>query len=150
MRRREFIALVGCAAATWPLAARAKDRLLGVLMSTTEDNAEGQANFTALRQGLQEFGWTEDQNIRIDCRWGGGDVERTRAYAAALVGLSPGVVLAYANAQLAPLSRETQTIRIVFIGASGGRSDELLPVAYLPAQAERAPFVLVGEGGAAR
>jgi putative tryptophan/tyrosine transport system substrate-binding protein len=118
MRRREFIALVGCAAATWPLAARAKDRLLGVLMSTTEDNAEGQANFTALRQGLQEFGWTEDQNIRIDCRWGGGDVERTSAYAAALVGLSPDVILAYANAQLAPLSRETQTIPIVFVGAS--------------------------------
>jgi putative ABC transport system substrate-binding protein len=115
MRRRELITLGGVAA--WRRAARAQ-QVIGVLMSTTSDNAEGQANVAALRQGLVELGRTDSHNIRIEYGWGGGDVERARAYAAELVGLSPDAIFASANAQLAPLSRETRTIPIVFVEAS--------------------------------
>jgi putative ABC transport system substrate-binding protein len=93
-------------------------RLLGVLMLSTADNAEGRTNIAALRQALMQLRWIEGQNIRIEDRWTGGDVVRARAYAAELVGLSPDVILAYANAQVAALSRETRTIPVVFIGAS--------------------------------
>jgi putative ABC transport system substrate-binding protein len=121
LRRREFVAGIGGAAA-WPLAARAQQserrRRVGALMDTTETNPEGQARISAFRQALHRLGWTEDRNIRIDLRWGGGDFERTRAYAAELVALKPDVIFAYAVAQLAPLSRETKTIPIVFVGAS--------------------------------
>jgi putative tryptophan/tyrosine transport system substrate-binding protein len=86
MKRRQFITLLGGAGASWPLAARAQQRdgvrRIAVLMDTEETNTDGQARIAAFRQGLQQLGWTEDRNIRIDLRWGGGDVERTRAYAA--------------------------------------------------------------------
>jgi ABC-type uncharacterized transport system substrate-binding protein len=121
MRRREFIWLIGGAAAAWPVAARAQQggiRRIGALMDTADDNADGQERIAAFRQRLHELGWTEGSNVRIDLRWGGGDVERTRAYAAELVSLKPDVIFAFANAQLAPLSRETRTIPIVFVGAS--------------------------------
>ncbi len=127
VKRREFITLLGGAAAAWPLAARAQQRdgvrRIAVLMDTEETNTDGQARIAAFRQGLQQLGWTEDRNIRIDLRWGGGDVERTRAYAAELVGLKPDVIFAYAVAQLAPLSRETHEIPIVFCGASAPVAD---------------------------
>src|SRR6266478_9340554 len=117
VQRREFITLLGGAAAAWPLAARARQRdgvrRIAVLMDTEETNTDGQARIAAFRQGLQQLGWTEGRNIRIDLRWGGGDVERTRAFAAELVRLSPDVIFAYAAAQLAPLSRETHEIPIV-------------------------------------
>src|ERR1700682_5829755 len=133
MRRRDFITLLGGAAAIrgvyapsstglWPLAARAQQgdgmRRIAALMDTEESNSDGQARTAAFRQGLQQLGWTQGRNIRLDLRWGGGDVERTRAYAAELVGLRPDVIFAYAVAQLAPLARETRTIPIVFVGAS--------------------------------
>ena len=83
MKRREFITLLGGAAAAWPLAARAQQRdgvrRIAVLMDTEETNTDGQARIAAFRQGLQQLGWTEDRNIRLDLRWGGGDVERIRA-----------------------------------------------------------------------
>jgi putative tryptophan/tyrosine transport system substrate-binding protein len=126
MKRREFITLLGGAAA-WPLAAHAQQRdgvrRIAVLMDTEETNTDGQARIAAFRQGLQQLGWTEDRNIRIDLRWGGGNVERTRAYAAELVGLKPDVIFAYAVAQLAPLARETHEIPIVFCGASAPVAD---------------------------
>jgi putative tryptophan/tyrosine transport system substrate-binding protein len=122
MKRRAFITLLGGAAAAWPLAARAQQgermRRIGVLMNTAESNAEGQAQLAAFRQRLQELGWTEGRNVRIDVRWGAGDVVRIRGHAAELVGLSPDVLLAYASAQLTALARETRAIPIVFIGAS--------------------------------
>jgi putative tryptophan/tyrosine transport system substrate-binding protein len=127
MRRRDFITVLDGAAAAWPLAAQAQQRngvrRIAVLMDTEETNTDGQARIAAFRQGLQQLGWTEDRNIRIDLRWGGGNVERTRAYAAELVGLKPDVIFAYAVAQLAPLSRETRTIPIVFCGASAPVED---------------------------
>jgi len=127
MRRRDFIALIGCAAVTWPLTTRAQQpdgmRRIAALMDTDDNNSDGQTRVAALRQALQQFGWTEGRNIRIDLRWGSGDVERTRGFAAELVHLSPDVIFAYAKAQLAPLSRETRTIPIVFCGASAPVKD---------------------------
>ena len=116
MKRREFITLLGGAAAMWPLVASAQQgRRFAALWPFTEGDVEGQALFAVFRQGLRELGWA---NVQIDSRWGGGNIERTGAYAAELVRLSPDVIFAYFNAQLAPVSRETRTIPIVFVGAS--------------------------------
>ena len=116
MKRREFITLLGGAAAMWPLVASAQQgRRVAALWPFTEGDVEGQALFAVFRQGLRELGWA---NVQIDSRWGGGNIERTGAYAAELVRLSPDVIFAYFNAQLAPVSRETRTIPIVFVGAS--------------------------------
>jgi len=127
MRRREFITLLGGAAVAGPLAARAQQRegmrRIAVLMDTTDSNPEGQARVAAFRRNLQQLGWTEGRNAHIDLRWGGGDVERTQAFAAELVGLKPDVIFAYAVAQLAPVARATRTIPIVFCGASAPVAD---------------------------
>jgi putative tryptophan/tyrosine transport system substrate-binding protein len=124
MQRREFIAGLAGAAA-WPLAAGAQhpDRRVGVLMDSAESDSDGQARIAAFREVLQGLGWTEGRNIHIDYRWGGGDVERTHAYAAELVSFKPDVIFVYAAAQLAPLSRETKTIPIIFVGASAPIED---------------------------
>jgi len=118
MQRREFIGLIGGAAAC-PVIARAqqpnRNRRVGALWPFAEGNPEGQAQFTTFRQGLRELGWGE---VQVEGRWGGGDVERTRAHAAELVALSPDVIFAYFNAQLGPLASATRTIPIVFVGAS--------------------------------
>ena len=99
MKRREFITLLGGAVAACPMTARAQQpermRRIGALMDTDESNVEGQARIAAFRQGLQQLGWTEGRNIRIDLRWGGGNVERTRGFATELVHLSPDVIFAY-------------------------------------------------------
>jgi len=80
--RRQFITLLGGAAAAWPLAARAQRRermrRIGVLMNLGADDAEGQARLAAFLQGLQEAGWAVGRNVRIDLRWGGNDTERSR------------------------------------------------------------------------
>jgi len=119
--------LVGGAAVTWPLAARAQQanglRRIAALMDTSENNAEGQARIAAFRRGLAQLGWTEGRNLQIEVRWGAGDVERTRRFAAEIVHMSPDVIFAYANAQLAPISRETHAIPIVFVGASAPVAD---------------------------
>jgi putative tryptophan/tyrosine transport system substrate-binding protein len=87
LRRRQFLTLLGSAAATWPLAARAQQgeriRRIGLLMGTADDR-EGQARVTALKQGLQELGWIDGRNIQIEIRFGGADVARIRAQAADL------------------------------------------------------------------
>ncbi len=125
MNRRRVITLLGGAAVpslALPFMAEAEQgagmRRIGALMDTSEDNPDGQGRFAAFRRGLQEHGWTEGRTVRIDVRWGGGEVARTRAYAAELVALKPEAIFAFANAQLAPLSRETRSIPIVFVGAS--------------------------------
>src|SRR6516165_3906943 len=96
-KRREFITLLGGAAA-WPVAARAQQqgermRRLGLLMGVADDR-EGQARVTALKQGLQELGWTDGRNMQIETRFGGADVGRIRAHAAELVALAPDVIVA--------------------------------------------------------
>ena len=126
MKRRQFIAGLGSAAA-WPVVARAQhtDRMrrVGVLMDAAEGSSDGQVRIAAFRGTLQGLGWIEGRNIQIDYRWGGGDVERTHAYAAELVRFKPDVIFAYALAQLASLARETKTIPIIFIGASAPVED---------------------------
>jgi putative tryptophan/tyrosine transport system substrate-binding protein len=94
MRRREFIMLLGGAAA-WPLTARAQQgervRRVGVLVNLTADDPEASARVTALAQGLQQLGWTVGRNIRIDYRWDAMDADRSRRHAAELVALQPSV-----------------------------------------------------------
>ena len=117
MKRREFITLAGGAAA-WPLAARAQQgggmRRIGVLLPATADDPEFQARVAAFVQGLQQLGWTEGRNVRIDIRWGAGDAERIRRYAAELVALAPDVILAAGGATVGPLFQATRTVPIVF------------------------------------
>ena len=119
LKRREFITLLGGAAVAWPLAARAQSadrmRRIGVLMSTTADDPEGQARIAAFQQGLQQFGWAIGHNVRIDSRWPAGDPERFRRYAAELVALAPDVILATGSAAAAPLLQATRTVPIVFV-----------------------------------
>ena len=121
MRRREFITLIGGAAAAWPLVAGAQQtdhaRRLGVLFSTEAD-VEGQARVAALKLGLLEHGWVEGRNLEIDYRWGGGDPGRLRTYATELMALNPDVILAAPSAALAAVQRVTRTIPVVFAQVS--------------------------------
>ena len=120
-RRREFITLIGGAAAAWPLAARAQpsDRMrhIGVLMNTGPDDPEGKARNVAFEGALQELGWTDGRNVRIDYRWGAGDADRIRRYAVELVSLSPHVILTVGSATAGPLLQATRTVPIVFVQA---------------------------------
>ena len=117
MRRRQFITLIGGAAA-WPLAASAQQRermrRIGVLMNLTADDQEGQARLAAFLQGLQEAGWAVGRNVRVDIRWGGSDMDLMRRQAADLVALAPDVLFASANLAMMSLHRANRTIPIVF------------------------------------
>jgi putative ABC transport system substrate-binding protein len=118
MKRREFITLVG-GAVTWPVVARAQQsdrmRRIGVLTGgSTEGSADAKANITAFKQGLQRLGWTEGRNIRIDYRFGAGNVANVRKYAAQLVALSPDLILAIGTSTIRPLLQATRTLPIVF------------------------------------
>jgi putative tryptophan/tyrosine transport system substrate-binding protein len=118
LKRRDLIALLGGTAVSWPLAARAqrreKMRRIGVLMNLAADDAEGQARLAAFLQGLQEAGWAVGRNAHIDIRWGAGDAERYRAYAAELVALTPDVILAAAGSTIPALLQATRAVPIVF------------------------------------
>jgi|SRR5271166_5011726 len=117
MRRRQFITLLAGAAA-WPLVARAQQaermRRIGVLLSSSGIDPEGQARIASLRLGLLELGWIEGRNITIDYRWGAGDSNRVRAQAADLVASKPDVIVASPSSVLAAVQRETRTIPVVF------------------------------------
>jgi putative tryptophan/tyrosine transport system substrate-binding protein len=117
MKRRAFITLLGGAAATWPLAARAQQpdrmRRIGVLMSVA-DGPEGKARLGAFLEGLQQLGWTDGRNVRIDQRWGAGDAERARKYAAELVALGADVILASGDHSVVASRQATRTVPIVF------------------------------------
>ena len=123
MRRREFITLLGSAAAVWPLAARAQQterlRRIGVLMDLAANDLEGDARIAAFQQVLQQLGWANDRNVRTDIRWAGNHLERMRAQAAELVGLTPDVIVVAGNFILGELQRLTKTIPIVFTTVSG-------------------------------
>src|SRR5262249_18981166 len=118
MRRREFIRLAG-AAATWPVMARAQSgermRRIGVLLNVTADDPESPARLTAFAQGLQELGWIDGRNARIDFRWGGADVDRICRYAAELVAVTPDVILCSGSPTVAALEQATSTVPIVFV-----------------------------------
>ena len=117
MKRREFITLLGGAAA-WPLAARAQQpdrmRRIGAFVSLGAGDAEGRARLTAFVQGLKELGWTDGGNVRIDTRWSAGDAERNRNHAAELVALAPDVILASGGTVVGLLQQATRTVPIVF------------------------------------
>ena len=117
MKRREFITVLGGAAA-WPVAARAQQseqvRRVGMLIGQAADDVDGKARLAAFVQGLQQLGWTDGRNVRIDTRWGGGDADRMRRYAAELVALAPDVILAGGTAAVGILLQATRTVPVVF------------------------------------
>jgi putative tryptophan/tyrosine transport system substrate-binding protein len=121
MKRREFISLVGGAAA-WPLTARAQPgermRRVGVLMSRAEDDPEGQAQVAAFVQTLQSLGWTTGRNVQINISWAAADAARSRRYAAEMVALAPDVILSASSAATAAVQEATRTLPIVFVNVS--------------------------------
>jgi len=119
VRRRELIALLGGAAAAWPLAAHAQQsrqmRRVAALMPYTANDSQSQNRNAAFLQGLQQLGWTVGQNVQIDYRWSAGNEEDTRKYAAELVALAPDVIFTSGSAAVGPLRRATRTVPIVFV-----------------------------------
>jgi putative ABC transport system substrate-binding protein len=134
MKRREFISLVGGAAALWSQVASAQNpsgvRRIGVLLSLAETDPEGKAQLSGFTQGLAELGWIDGRNLRTEIRWGRGDIDRIRTFAKELVALQPDVILAHGTPVTAALHRETRTIPIVFVTVSDPVGDGF--VAGLP------------------
>jgi putative ABC transport system substrate-binding protein len=126
VRRRDFVTLLGGAAVApsflWPLAARAQQgervRRIGALMGVAENDPARQSFVPAFTQALQELGWHDGGNVRIDYRWGGGDSDRIQSYARELVELRPDLILGHTTPVVAALKRETRTIPIVFTQVS--------------------------------
>src|SRR5262245_21756287 len=122
MRRREFTKFLGVSAVAWPLTARAQQRdrvrQIGVLSPFSENDSETKARLAAFKERLEQLGWTEGRNIKIEYRFSDGNIERTRAAAAELVALTPDVILAYANPAVAALKSITTNIPIVFTQVS--------------------------------
>jgi putative ABC transport system substrate-binding protein len=133
MKRREFITLLGGAAAAWPLAVRAQQgermRRIGMLIPQAADDPESQARVTAFALGLQESGWIVGRNVQIEYRWGAGDADRIRRYAAELAALAPDVIVTTGGSTVPPLLQATRTVPIVFVNVAdpvgGGLVDSL-------------------------
>src|SRR5262249_57556578 len=104
---------------TWPVATRGQQpermRRIGVLMTMAANDPEGNDRFTAFRQGLQQLGWVEGHNVRIDVRWPGGSYDNIHKYAGELATLAPEVILATGSATVGPLLQATRTVPIVFV-----------------------------------
>jgi putative ABC transport system substrate-binding protein len=122
MRRRDFIKFLSVGSVTWPLTAhgqqRDRVRKIGVLSPFSENDSETKARLAAFKEQLEQLGWTEGRNIKIEYRFSDGNIERTRAAAVELVTLAPDVILAYANPAVAALKPITNTIPIVFTQVS--------------------------------
>ena len=118
MKRREFIAALGGAAALWPLAARAQpaERIgrIGLLLNIAESDEDTQAMIGVLQHRLQELGWSLGRNVQIDVRWSGGDPGRLPSRAAELIALKPDVILGVSTPVVAALRHVTETVPIVF------------------------------------
>jgi putative tryptophan/tyrosine transport system substrate-binding protein len=118
MKRREVIKLIGGAAASWPLAARAQQqnevRRIGVIVNVAADDPEAQASVAAFKEALRQLGWSEGRNLQIDFRGAAGDTERMQAFAKELVALKPQVILTRSTPVTAALLKQTRTIPIVF------------------------------------
>ena len=130
LRRREFIAALGGAAA-WPLAAGAQQRermrRIGVLMAYDENDPEGKHRYSALTQALADLGWTDGRNLRMYVRWWSADLDRLQQLARELVGLLPDIVVANTRTVTLTLQRETQMIPIVFAGTGDPVAQHLVP-----------------------
>jgi putative ABC transport system substrate-binding protein len=130
IRRREFIAALGSAAAAWPLAARAQQddrvRRIGVLMGGAENDPVAKPRVSAFTQALADLGWT-GRNVRIDIRWYGDDINRTQALALELVGLQPDIILTNGTPATVALQRETRTIPIVFVTVADPVASGIVP-----------------------
>ena len=122
MRRREFITLLSGAATAWPLAALAQQpgtpRRIGVLIQVAEGDPQARIEVATFLRGLQKLGWSEGHNLRIDTRWGGGDADLIRKYAAELVALAPEVVLAPGGTVVGALQQASRTVPIVFVNVT--------------------------------
>ena len=122
MKRRDFITLLGGAAAAWPLAARAQRnervRRIGVFFAGAVDanDTDTRSRLAAFQQGLQQLGWSDGRNVQIDYRFGGGNAALIRKYAGELVALSPEVLFSSGAATVAPLLQVTRTVPIIFAG----------------------------------
>ena len=118
MNKREFLSLVGGAAAAWPLAANAQQParlpLVAILRSEVAGDSEGLRNSGAVVQGLQALGWTEGRNVRIEKRWAGGYVDAMKALARELVALEPNVIVVVSTPVTAAVMQETHTIPIIY------------------------------------
>ena len=117
MKRREFITLLGGAAA-WPLTAQAQQpepmRRIGVLMGFPESDSQAQSYIAAFRDGLQKLGWTDGRNVRIDTRWAAFDAESRQRFAKELIALQPDLILSHTTPTTAALLQQTRTIPIIF------------------------------------
>ena len=122
MKRREFITLLGGAAAAWPLAARAQQpgpvRRIGVLMNGAATETRPQSYVATFMEALRQLGWAEGQNLRVDIRWNAGDAALARTYAAQLIGLMPDVILASSTTNLTVIQQATSTVPVVFMQVS--------------------------------
>jgi putative tryptophan/tyrosine transport system substrate-binding protein len=130
IKRRDFILLMGGAAAAWPLSARAQPermRRIGVLMTLKESDPEARAWVATLKEGLQKLGWEQDLNVRIDYRWSAGDPDRIRTFAAELVALAPDVILCSGAPTTTVLQRATHTVPIVFVQVADPVGSGLVP-----------------------
>jgi putative tryptophan/tyrosine transport system substrate-binding protein len=150
MNRRDFITLLGGAAAMWPVAVSAQQaqrmRRLGVLMSAEESDSEGKAQLSGFTRELTGLGWAEGRNLLIETRWGGGsDVTRARTFSKELVALQPDVILAQGTPVTAALQRETRTIPIVFVVVTDPVGDGF--VAGLPRPGGNITAFLTSESG---
>jgi putative ABC transport system substrate-binding protein len=131
IQRRDFITLLGGAAATWPLAARAQQggrvRRIGVLMPFDENDPVAKPRLPAFTRALADLGWTDGGNVRMDLRWAGDDSNRIRALAQELVGLHPDIFLTGGAPTTAAVQRETRTIPIVFANAGDPVAGGIVP-----------------------
>jgi ABC-type uncharacterized transport system substrate-binding protein len=131
VRRREFITLLGGAAA-WPLAAHAQQpterlRRIGIMAPTAEDDPQTQARLAAFRQAFEQFGWKEGRNIRFEYRWPGGNPDLIKTYAAELVASAPDLILTGLTPGVQALKLETRTIPIIFAGVADPVGSGLVP-----------------------
>src|SRR5436190_1460118 len=121
MKRREFISLIGGAAA-WPLTARAQQgermRRIGVLVSRAQDDPEGQAQVAVFAQTLRSLGWTTGRNVQLDIRWGAAEAASSRRYAAEMVALAPDVILTASSSATVAVQEATRTLPVVFVNVS--------------------------------
>jgi putative tryptophan/tyrosine transport system substrate-binding protein len=118
MRRREFITFLTGVAAAWPLAVRAQQpertRRIAILMNRAANDLEGESRLATFKEAMEQLGWREGRNLRIDVRWGGDEIDTERKYAAELVALSPDLILAAGTVSMTALHPLTRTLPIVF------------------------------------